>query len=197
MADADQGRERRLRSGERHEVDTAQGRVVLVVEAGEHRHALGSSRRRRGAEQRVRPRNLGNGVVGDQHHRRIAARKRPAARKRHRHVQKLAKVHSGLTNGIAENIVDRVVALEHDHVAVGNRGRTGKYIEEGAGMFRHLEEREVRHGAELRGAGDQITERVCVDAVGSQSLLLGGYVPYSRVIATYDHRVRANIDARE
>ena len=148
LADADERRERWCRL-ERRQVDAAQCRRILVVEAGKHDLAIGCVRRCRRAEERIGAGNQGVGV-GDE-----KRRVRPTRGLR----QQVPEIDAGLFHA-----VHREIALECDDVAVRHRRRAREYFERDLVVVGHAEEPVTRHMAELGSAGDQLTVRVAVDA---------------------------------
>ena len=184
---------------QRGQVDAAQGRGILVVETGEHHLAARGAGRGGGAEHLSGARNFSVRCCW-------RSAPRPTCRRRVRSVDHVfqedwlicqrAVEHSGLADAI-----HRVVALEHDGIAAGHRGRSGKYVEHRRRIeARNREELEVRDRAELAGAGDQVTEGVGVDARGPRPGLTHPsepYSPYRLVVAARGDSVRHHVDARE
>ncbi len=168
------------------QVDATQGRVILIVEAGEHDPLAGGAGRGGGTEHRVGARNHGVCIVGDQHHRRGAAC---------RFILQVPVVHPGLAD-----VSHRVVALEHDGVAFRHRGCPREYLETNAGEFGDLEEGERRDIAQFGGAGDQWAEGIGVDPRGSGpglSPIVQQISPHRLVIAAGGNGVRVHVDARK
>ena len=194
LADADQcGEMRAFCPGHAGgQVNAAQGRGLLVVEAGEHHLAVRRAGWRGGAEDLIRAGNFCVRVVGDQHH---------ADSCRHRvqslmiHVNQLAVEHPGLAD-----VIHRVVALEHDGVAAGHRGRPGEHVEHGRRIeARHLEEWKVRHAPSLLAPVIKSSEGIGVDARCAYPglVLLSTHFPNRLVIPAGSDGVRQHVDARE
>lgn len=197
-ADADQGPELR-RLGERGQVDAAQGRGILVVEASKDYLAVRGAGRGGGTEdlRRVGVRDDRLHIVGDQHHVRHAAggRQLGAVIEHDGLIFQRTVEHASLAD-----VVHREVALEYDGVAAGHRGRTREHVEHGRGLEAgDCEDREAGHGPELAGAGDERAKRVGVDAGGSRPGLvtLRTVCPHRLVVAARGDGVREHVDARE
>ena len=108
----------------------------------------------------------------------------------------LAEVHPGLADA-----THRVVALEHDGIAAGHRGRPRKYVEHRRRIeARNREELEPGHGTELAGTGNQVAEGVGVDARGPCPCFASVRQiihPHRLVISAGGDSVRHHVDARE